>query len=186
MNAILFTLFLLSGDGDIISSSSAVPINQGKIEKQAQLGFQQNIVQVGFVQRKIAGCRQCKAGTCRGGCRGKLSGRNEKPRRRDTRIGRGKYGPEPASCYQPNYGCYPGSRFMHRYPAFHGTYYRRPYNYRNVFDYPWHAGLHEPTSHFSYNVRSKIDQRGLQPHQRLLQPPRVPPVSFPLESVENR
>lgn len=58
----------------------------------------------------------------------------------------------PQSCYDPTFGCYRGSRFMHRYPAFHGTYYRRPYNYRQVFEYPWHADLHEPTSQFSYNV----------------------------------
>lgn len=63
------------------------------------------------------------------------------------------WGPEPQTCYSPRYGCYPGNnRYMHRYPAFHGYHYRRPYNYRNVFDYPWHAALHEPTSHFSYNV----------------------------------
>lgn len=62
------------------------------------------------------------------------------------------WGPMPQTCYDPPYGCYPGSRFTNRYPAFHGTYYRRPYNYRNAFDYPWHADLHEPTSHFSYNV----------------------------------
>jgi hypothetical protein len=41
---------------------------------------------------------------------------------------------------------------MHRYPAFHNTYYRSAYNYRQYFDYPWHAGLHEPTSMFSYHV----------------------------------
>lgn len=61
--------------------------------------------------------------------------------------------PMPQTCYAPRFGCYPGNnRHMHRYPAFHGTYYRRPYNYRNYFDYPWHAGLHEPTSLFSYGV----------------------------------
>jgi hypothetical protein len=64
----------------------------------------------------------------------------------------GCLGPMPQSCYNPSFGCYPSTRFMHRYPAFHGTYYRQAYNYRNYFDYPWHAGLHEPTSHFSYNV----------------------------------
>src|SRR5262245_5073179 len=62
------------------------------------------------------------------------------------------HGPMPQTCYNPAYGCYPGTRHMNRYPAFHGTYYRRPYNYRNVFDYPWHADLHEPTSLFSYGV----------------------------------
>ena len=67
--------------------------------------------------------------------------------------GRGGYlGPMPQSCYNPSFGCYPSTRFTHRYPAFHGTYYRAAYNYRNYFDYPWHAGLHEPTSHFSYHV----------------------------------
>jgi hypothetical protein len=59
----------------------------------------------------------------------------------------------PQTCYSPRYGCYPGNgRCIHRYPAFHGVYYRRPYNYRNLFDYPWHAQLHEPTSMFSYHV----------------------------------
>lgn len=41
---------------------------------------------------------------------------------------------------------------MNRYPAFHGTFYRDAYNYRNYFDYPWHAEMHEPTSQFSYNT----------------------------------
>ena len=60
---------------------------------------------------------------------------------------------QPQTCYAPRFGCYDSNnRHMNRYPAFHGVYYRRPYNYRNLFDYPWHAGLHEPTSHFSYNV----------------------------------
>jgi hypothetical protein len=63
------------------------------------------------------------------------------------------FGPMPQTCYSPRYGCYyGGNRHMHRYPAFHGTYYRRPYNYRNVFEYPWHAEMHEPTSMFSYNT----------------------------------
>ena len=61
-------------------------------------------------------------------------------------------GPMPQSCYNPSFGCYPSTRFMHRYPAFHNYYYRSAYNYRHYFDYPWHAGLHEPTSMFSYHV----------------------------------
>jgi hypothetical protein len=65
---------------------------------------------------------------------------------------RGCFGPMPQTCYNPSYGCYASTRHMHRYPAFHGTYYRKAYTYRNYFDYPWHAGLHEPTSHFSYHV----------------------------------
>ena len=60
----------------------------------------------------------------------------------------------PQSCYNPKYGCYGADRHMNRYPAFAGTYYRRPYNYRTVFDYPWHAELHEPTSFFSYHVNA--------------------------------
>ena len=85
------------------------------------------------------GCADECDGSCGGG-------------RRDTHRG-GWFGHMPQTCYMPRYGCYPGnSRHTHRYPAFHGTYYRNPYNYRNLFDYPWHAQLHEPTSHFSYNV----------------------------------
>jgi hypothetical protein len=38
---------------------------------------------------------------------------------------------------------------MHRYPAFHGYYYRAPYNYRHVFEYPWHAAPHEPQDFFT-------------------------------------
>jgi len=63
------------------------------------------------------------------------------------------WGAMPQTCYNPHYGCYPGaSRTMHRHSAFHGNFYRRPYNYRNYFDYPWHTRIHEPTSRFSYNV----------------------------------
>lgn len=65
---------------------------------------------------------------------------------------KGWCGPMPQSCYNPSFGCYSNTRFMHRYPAFHNTYYRSAYNYRNYFDYPWHAGMHEPTSMFSFNV----------------------------------
>lgn len=75
------------------------------------------------------------------------------PRHRDMkRAQRAMRNMMPQTCYDPVFGCYRGSRFMNRYPAFHGTYYRRPYNYRTVFDYPWHADPHEPTSLFSYNV----------------------------------
>jgi hypothetical protein len=65
-------------------------------------------------------------------------------------------GAMPQSCYNPSFGCYPSTRFMHRYPAFHNYYYRAAYNYRHYFDYPWHAGLHEPTSMFSYHVPGEI------------------------------
>lgn len=65
----------------------------------------------------------------------------------------------PQTCYNPKFGCYGADRHMNRYPAFHNTYYRRPYNYRNVFDYPWHAELHEPTSYFSYHVNQQAQPR---------------------------
>lgn len=70
-------------------------------------------------------------------------------------------GAMPQSCYQPSFGCYPGTRYMNRYPAFHQTYYRNPYNYRNYFDYPWHAEMHEPTSHFSFHTQG-YDGSGMQ------------------------
>lgn len=70
----------------------------------------------------------------------------------------------PQNCYSPRYGCYPGnSRFLHRYPAFHGYSFRKPYNYRNVFDYPWHAELHEPTSLFAFEVEEQ-EVRQAPPH----------------------
>ncbi|MCS7303950.1 MAG: hypothetical protein NZ602_02420 [Thermoguttaceae bacterium] len=61
------------------------------------------------------------------------------------------FGPMPQTCYQPRFGCYPGNaRDIHRYPAFHGYYYRQPYNYRHYFEYPWHAQPHEPLGYFTY------------------------------------
>jgi len=68
-------------------------------------------------------------------------------------------GPMPQTCYEPRYGCYPGNaRTNHRYPAFHGSYYRSPYNWRNAFDYPWHAEPHEPTSLFSYQTEAPVEE----------------------------
>jgi hypothetical protein len=91
----------------------------------------------------------------------------------------GCLGPMPQSCYNPSFGCYASSRFMHRYPAFHGYYYRSAYNYRHYFDYPWHAGLHEPTSHFSYNVP------GQAAGESVVSPPPVP-TAEPAAVVEPR
>ena len=50
----------------------------------------------------------------------------------------------PQECYNPRYGCYFCGRWCHRYPAFHGYYYRAPYNYRHYFEYPWYACRHTP------------------------------------------
>jgi hypothetical protein len=66
------------------------------------------------------------------------------------------FGMMPQTCYNPPYGCYAPTRFTHRYPAFHGHYYRDPYNYRYYFDYPWHAEMHEPTSLYSYNTERSV------------------------------
>ena len=72
-------------------------------------------------------------------------------------------GPMPQTCYDPSFGCYASSRFTNRYPAFHGYYYRNAYNYRHYFDYPWHAGLHEPTSMFSYGVPGEAAAESVAP-----------------------
>jgi len=59
------------------------------------------------------------------------------------------FGPMPQTCYSPRFGCYPGNgRDIQRYPAFHGYYYREPYNYRHYFDYPWHASPRDPMGYF--------------------------------------
>lgn len=74
-----------------------------------------------------------------------------------------QFGPMPQSCYGPRYGCYPANqRYTHRHPAFHGWFYRKPNNYRNFFDYPWHAGSHEPTSFYSKDAQDagKDEMRG--------------------------
>ena len=97
-------------------------------------------------------------------------------------------GPMPQSCYNPSFGCYPSTRFMHRYPAFHGNYYREAYNYRNYFDYPWHAGLHEPTSHFSYHVPGEAPPAASPPQPvpsaaSLSRPVRAASAEAPLKSV---
>lgn len=90
-----------------------------------------------------ADCPECEVGHARHGHRGHLHG---------ATLHGHCLGPMPQTCYDPPYGCYHGSRWSNRYPAFHGTYYRKAYNYRNYFDYPWHAEMHEPTSQWSYNV----------------------------------
>ncbi len=55
------------------------------------------------------------------------------------------WGPMPQTNYTPRYGCYPGNaRTIHRYPAFHGYYYRNPYNYRMYSEFPWNADMADP------------------------------------------
>src|SRR5438045_3701073 len=54
---------------------------------------------------------ECDA--CNGGGQGCLANRRDR-----CSI----LGPMPQSCYNPSFGCYPSTRFMHRYPAFSGYY----------------------------------------------------------------
>lgn len=90
----------------------------------------------------------------------------------------GWLGMMPQTCYNPRLGCYDGDRYNHRYPAFHGTYYRKAYNYRNYFDYPWHADLHEPTSNFAYNV-NEPGATIVVPQQSVPTPAPVVPTPMP-------
>lgn len=131
MHALLLTMLALTagpdgmyGGGRITQSSADIYGTQGGIS---------------------SGCDTCG----QSGCGGHLKQPSIFSGERTT----GWFGHMPQTCYDPRYGCYQGNnRHMNRYPAFAGTYYRRPYNYRNVFDYPWHAEMHEPTSMFSYNT----------------------------------
>lgn len=103
----------------------------------------------------VAACDACDAGDCGLGVAGHWAAKKEARLARQAAKAAEwqRKHMMPQTCYQPRYGCYySGDRHMHRYPAFHGHYYRRPYNYRHLFEYPWHAQLHEPTSLFSYNV----------------------------------
>ena len=144
MQVVLATLLLATG-ADPIAANSANSI-------------------VASVDHAGAGCDSCGGAQGYGGRYG--GGR----RNRSNRMSR-HGGPMPQTCYAPRYGCYGSNqRHTHRYPAFHGTYYRRSYNYRNVFDYPWHAELHEPTSHFSYNVPGENVDAELQQDEPSLQP----------------
>jgi len=89
------------------------------------------------------------------------------------------FGPMPQTCYGPRFGCYPGSgRTIHRFPAFHGYYYRDPYNYRMVFDYPWHAAPHEPMGYFTYEQQA-VEQQGVQPIPEAEQMPGESPQPKP-------
>jgi hypothetical protein len=56
----------------------------------------------------------------------------------------GYYPPAPIYVYEPPcWDCIARHRRqIECYPTFHAIYYRRPYNYRNMIDYPWHADQH--------------------------------------------
>lgn len=129
MHSVLLSLLLVAG-----ANPQAVPVEQQS-----------------FSADQTGGCATCGAavGRCGHGCAVKSAVRGVSDYAWDW------FGPMPQTCYQPRFGCYPGnSRDIHRYPAFHGTYYREPYNYRNYFDYPWHAQPFEPLGYFSYQPKT--------------------------------
>lgn len=65
---------------------------------------------------------------------------------------------------------------MHRYPAFHGNYYRQPYNYRRLFDFPWHVTPQEPVGFFTYQggQPTEEDPMSALPEGRVLSEPLRP------------
>jgi hypothetical protein len=68
---------------------------------------------------------------------------------------------------------------MHRYPAFHGYYYRQPYNYRHYFDYPWHAQPHEPMGYFTYQRSPAVDDQLIPVPDDVPAPPVMEPQPAP-------
>lgn len=117
------------------------------------------------------GCSSCGRGKERISMAAKLANIGANPRG-------GVMGNMPQTCYQPPYGCYAATRYNHRYPAFHGWYYRDSYNYRNYFDYPWHAEMHEPTSYFSYNTEGSVPTRSPLPAHAKGQPQARQPQNY--------
>jgi hypothetical protein len=95
-----------------------------------------------------SGCSECGEAACSDCCSGAAGrcGCHTCPK-----LCRDWCGPMPQTCYGPRYGCYAGSsRTINRYPAFHGYYQRKPYNYRHYFEYPWHATPHNPQAFYTY------------------------------------
>ena len=124
MHAALLTIFVVTGAG----------------QAGATLSNPSATIPAGVLHTGCQDC--CCVEAC--GCHGGFTHR----RRLSERLG-----PMPQTCYAPRFGCYSGNnRHMHRYPAFHGYYYREPYNYRRSFDYPWRATPHEPMGFFMYQA----------------------------------
>jgi hypothetical protein len=55
---------------------------------------------------------------------------------------------------------------MHRHTAFHGNYYRTPYNYRHIFEYPWQAAPHEPLDFFTSGAAVSVSEFEMQGAER--------------------
>ncbi|MGD0898708.1 MAG: hypothetical protein ABR915_12800 [Thermoguttaceae bacterium] len=95
----------------------------------------------------------------------------------------------PQTCYSPTYGCYPGNgRDIQRYPAFHGTYYRRAYNYRQLQEWPWLAEPHEPIGFCTpvcvgpVAVSAGVSATSLIPEPTSAEPIPMPPSATPAPS----
>ncbi len=76
----------------------------------------------------------------------------------------------------PCYDCYSRHRLeLGCYPTFYQRYYRRPYNYRNMIDYPWHADVYRPgCGEFGQPLEStavRADDSGV--HRPRLDDPRI-------------
>jgi hypothetical protein len=171
MHVVLLTLMTLSGAGPIAA--------------------QQASGVVGYPTSAYAsGCQSCGSASCNGASCGHGGSHYERKVNRQLQhyMSGSKRGPMPQTCYSPRYGCYHGNdRHMNRYPAFHGTYYRRPYNYRNLFEYPWHAEMHEPTSYFSYNVPPEaMNAPAGAPMRSVPQMQDAPPVLSPEAATQRR
>lgn len=68
-------------------------------------------------------------------------------------------GPTTLTRQKPCSWCYPGNVWSHqRYPAFHGSYYHSPYNWRSAFNYPWHAEPHQPASLYPYQPEIAVEE----------------------------
>ena len=89
-------------------------------------------------------------------------------------------GPMPQTCYNPRFGCYAGAgRTIQRYPAFHGHYYRSPYNYRHYYEYPWHASPHDPQAFFTYGPEMEGQEMIVPTPQAEIGPPPSAPMPTP-------
>ncbi len=161
MHALLLTVVALGGGANVHISDRAPQPSVTKAQVIAHTTRTAVHTSNGAVRAKSVavvtktggGCSSCESGDGCNGCSDCKSGLFGRKNRVPAGFGRGM----PQTCYAPRYGCYhSNNRYMARYPAFHGHFYRRPYNYRNTFDYPWHAEMHEPTSMFSYNVTSEV------------------------------
>ncbi len=181
------TIAILGGLALLLGSTA----NSAACDKcgcQKHVSFQKSHVQRRTVQKGCAqkgcGCSRERCNSCKSKCDDcGASGCRGKNRRR---VG-SHCGPMPQTCYDARFGCYgSGGRHMARYPAFHGHYYRRPYNYRNLADYPWHAATHEPTSMFSYNVPQEEDASGDAPGFENSSGPSLEDVAPPLPEEARR